>query len=411
MFLLAFWGHVVFAFLYSNLNIERNVEALGFWATTFCSPFLLYMLAHRLITNRTQVKEIFQFLQALIWVQVPLIVVQTFRGLHFEVGDRAKGSFGSAHIVGFYLLLLLSIVIIDTFTTRKPARNHSLKGLLLVCGLLTCVVVTDAKAILLAYFCAGLLLAVAVGTRRALFALSSWVISRKTLVLIAALPILVSAVLTFPLLANAYYHAFGTGGSFDRSLVRNVDPSNPGSHKAAFYYRILVELPKRYNAMIGTGPGTLGSRAANSRAYDTLAKKKGRRVPAFIPAFTSTPAKQFLVDLYLSEFALRSGSRSALLTQPFAGVATIIAELGYVGFALYLAVVLGFIVLLIQRKDHHESSAAVATSVAILAFLFYSILENAQERPQLGGVLFLLAGLLLAATREYPTGPLLKENK
>jgi hypothetical protein len=188
--------------------------------------------------------------------------------------------------------------------------------------------------------------------------------------------------------------------SIQRSLLSSVQ-----GHKAIFFKRSVTEIHQaRATWLTGTGPGTVGTRAANIRATDTLYKVK-TLLPSWIEPFTSAPAKRHFVDLYQSDFATSRQYYSAMLTLPFSSLISLWVELGVPGMAiavLFLVSVLKASGRVVHKSDcESDSRIAFAASAACLALAGLGWLDTVFERPTLMVVFWTFSGLAVSASRGY----------
>ncbi len=175
------------------------------------------------------------------------------------------------------------------------------------------------------------------------------------------------------------------------------------NHKYVFLTRALGEIPDEfYSWLTGTGPGTVGSRAANSRAYDTLFKLYGSQLPSFIPPFTSLPAKRHFVDLYQEGF-VHHGYKSVTLAAPFSSLISLFVELGLIGFIFFLslagALMVSFVRLAIRDPDPFYKTLGITLYLSTIVILVSSFFDTFLERPLLMGPYWMMAGLAVGKLR------------
>jgi len=167
------------------------------------------------------------------------------------------------------------------------------------------------------------------------------------------------------------------------------------NNKVVFYQRALdTDNRNVFQYLMGTGPGTIGSRSSNLRAYDTLYKKAEKKndattrtsLPSFIPPFSSYWTRNYLADLYEEDYAEAAGFRSALLGNPFNSAVAIFFEFGVVGFILYTSIFIGFIrksLKLINLEVLGANDRSILLGVILLSTVIYvlSFVDQSFDRP------------------------------
>lgn len=145
-----------------------------------------------------------------------------------------------------------------------------------------------------------------------------------------------SILLSFVLFCGAVGIGLSLAGIPDKYLKYAVGDEN---HKLVYIQRAIdVKNRNLLQYLIGTGPGTCGSRTSNARASDVLWKDpKKFSLPGFIPKHSSKYTKFFLGDLYTPKYAFAKW-RSALLGNPFNSFASIFIEFGLIGYLVFLMI-------------------------------------------------------------------------
>ena len=143
--------------------------------------------------------------------------------------------------------------------------------------------------------------------------------------------------------------------------------------------------------LIGTGPGTCGSRSANSRAYDSMHKTKDSFALTALPPKTSVYANDILVDLFQYDYAIKSRYRSALLGNPFNSWTAIYVEFGLLGFLLlcFFFTMIGFHLLKANAIE------AKVVFVLLISIVIAGFVDQTFERPIPMILLYFLCGLTL----------------
>lgn len=363
---------------------ELNLLSLVLFFITFLSPFVVMA---GISMERISWREIEFLLHTFIgfsFIQlIPVLVGQIFRKDWFP-GDLNLGSLRSTNEMALIMIVALLVILFDR--SRRISNITSWrKGVLIpsiVCAYL--LFESETKHLLISLIIAGFLY------------ISVRIIASKKLPI--KIKILFSGSLVFgslfmafiiPYVGNLYikYVAKDENRTLQDYLAAYTDPN----HKLVFAQRILS---RDYPWFIGSGPGTISSKASNSRASDTMYKEQGSRLFNLVEPFTSKLAKEYYVDLYDEEWAVQAQWRSATLTNPFSSHLAIIAELGIIGWwlvtSLYLSMVLSAEGL--KTGDSKKDSVIVAGQVCTLLIFVASLFDTYMEIAQ-----FMLAMTLFVA--------------
>lgn len=164
--------------------------------------------------------------------------------------------------------------------------------------------------------------------------------------------------------------------------------------KSRFYeYAFSLQTRPYYQYLLGTGPGTNGTRAANALAYDVMYKKENTvKLPGFIPPTSSSFTKRYLANLYGQDYADTSGYRSALLSAPFNSICAIFIEFGIVGLFLFALFLYS---LTYQNLTYGHPFLAKSAFFLLLVNLLISFLSQVFETPTQMHLMYLLLGLSL----------------
>jgi hypothetical protein len=390
---------VLFAFtsyLLSNMLIEANYLSYFLWFLTFASPFCVYIYFSQLQYSDDDRGAVLSSFKWYIWLEIPLILFQV--KFHFQPTDFAKGSFGDAHITGFYLLVLSFLLL--QIGGRKLSEYLRPAVVAPIFILLTFLVVSDAKTLILLFLIAAQLFMTFNAISSIPKILKRFRMKQRNMVFYLGAVFTLFTPVIFPVIGTFYLN---TVSSTQKSKPENLisylsfyaSPDNPVAHKSLYYKRIIVDLKNHYNPFIGTGPGTLGSRSSNARSYDMMAKSSGSIKIPFISSFTSQPAKEYLVDLYNSDYQLNLSGYSALLSYPFSEITTILGELGYIGILLYLMIFVAIAKSIRYSSNSPMYGYSIGMQICLLAFLFMCAVDNYQEMPQVIFPPLLLSAVLI----------------
>lgn len=393
------------SYVFSQYLIEVNVLSFPFFLMTSATPMVFLYLASSQPVRRETRWDILSFFLMCATLQAALIVVSHHGALVRILSDYLNGTFighgtdsalGSTNYqqsVSFAMLLALGIDISLRWArvTGRPPRGPAPSNWRLVL-LTTAVVIAEAKAVVgsfaIAAATAGLLLPSArLLLRRRFSAL------RDSVLALAAIVLILSAV---------HFWSSQLGNDYFNQYAKRPDRN----HKFVFLQRAIGEIHQSYGTWVfGTGPGTVGSRAANARAYDTLYKRE-RRIPGWIPPFTSTPARTHLVDLYQEEFAASVQNQSSVLSIPFSSAVSAFVELGSLGLlfgaALFLAIA-GQAGKLAVVKRGEQASVGLVCFVLVGTVLCMMCFDTVLERPLFMAPFWTFSGLIAGWTDHGPT--------
>ena len=175
----------------------------------------------------------------------------------------------------------------------------------------------------------------------------------------------------------------------------------PLNHKYVFLERALSDIPENYGSWwTGTGPGTVGSRASNVRAYDTMYKEEERKrlIAKLFTAHTSPPAARFFSDLFQEGFAKSSRFRSTTLSQPFSSLISVFVETGIIGFVL-LAAFFANVAYLSLRCALHSSSVYAHTGIMVyvmtICLFGLAFFDTYLERPTMMTAYWIFVGFVV----------------
>ncbi len=395
--LLFLWCFVSYVFAQ---YIELNLGSLWFYAVTFGSPMVLFPIAVQVGTEGDRAKALFGFLKmCTLWQTAFIGYLGLVLGNYTQKNDWATGSLGQpdiAFLLAGFLIFLSAPWVLKRASLRNAgypvfSARHRWVYLAGVGWFALMLYWTYTRV--LNY---SLILAFAVGlSSLLLFRKLRPVLRCRRLVctggVLASLAIfLIYGLLTLP--------STTFGATYTIYLT---DPDY--NHKVVFLRRALEEIPEEFGTWLtGTGPGTVGTRAANSRAYDTLFKISGSKLPSFIPPFTSAPARQFFVDLYQQDFAVKYW-KSQTLAGPFSSIISLWVELGFIGFVIFLCIMgtlaRSFLRLSEQDSDPFYRTLGITLYLATLTLLIVAIFDTYLERPRLMSLYWITAGLAVGRLR------------
>ena len=363
-----------------NIFTEFSPLSYIFWIFTFASGIILFIYYSQFKYNISQVEDIFKFFYKLLCIELILIALQMLILNKFKPGDWATGSFGNAHYVGFHLTIMLFFLFSLFFLCKSSSTIFfKFKRSLLILLILIFVLLTDSKIIYVCFFLGFILFLLIIISLKSIKLNIIPINQNKIYFLLIIFVIMLLFIPNF----FSYYYKFTKNKSLD---FNHILKTYKYEHKAIFYRRIFSHFPKTYGYLrwiIGTGPGTLGSRASNSLAYDTLYKKR-KRLPSFIPPHTSKWSKKYLVDLWQKEYAEGIWEKSSILAMPFCGVCSIKGELGFIGLIIFLLLYISIIWNLIKKINFNYAinnnilSWLITFSICWTTIILLIIFDNFQ---------------------------------
>ena len=395
------WRLLAWCFFVYLLSLHRewNPGAFPTYLVTFGSSMVLFALAVQIGHNADVARGLIQFLGiCLLWQSFLVVTHGVMNGWLGDPGDWVVGSTRQPEISFAFATGLFCGI--GSFLTRREAvsiqssralfrhRGVTVAFVLLMGWMLHLTHTRILNYSVLSAMGLGLPSLLAVGPM-------ARVVRRKWLGAVGAAMALMAGFLLWDLV-TVPSTSFG-----DTGMVYVRNPSY--NHKAVFLRRALGDIPNVYGTWLtGTGPGTVGTRAANSRAYDTLYKPQGARVPSWIRAYTSGPAREYFVDLYQSSFVEMTG-KSQTLASPFSSVISIFVELGLVG-ALLSSVVLCLLLRCFVRLTYLDrepiyQTLGIALLLYTLTLAMASFLDTMLERPLMMMPYWIFSGIAVGRLR------------
>jgi hypothetical protein len=314
-----------------NQLVEVNVLAYPFFVLSFFLPIVFFSL-FRGADVTSAAEEILGFLFTLLVCVGIVIGLQTMA--HWgESPDWRTGGTAHAHMAG----ILLAFGFAVSFARRvRRGASRSLAERIVLYGALPLIFLADAKYVL-AILAASLLVIVGLwfGATKSRTAAALSVL--VTMFLIGAFW---ERMMRVPLILSAAHlgeAAVPLGAALEgfwltpRGRVLEATLALPKAEPLVF--------------AVGSGPGTFLSRAANSRAYDTMQKlvhdqvggqrEVRSKLPGFIPPFTSWVMRKYALDvIHWSTF--EQAPWQSGLVRWVSSLTSLFWEFGLVGFVILL---------------------------------------------------------------------------
>ncbi|HHZ64464.1 MAG TPA: hypothetical protein EYN51_03035 [Flavobacteriales bacterium] len=296
--------------------------------------------------------------------------------------DLVKGTLDSSNSLGYLLLLVLVLNV--NWLLENKIKLGKLLVLLLMLGV---AFLSDSKAQLVALAASVFIMILFI----------DFFLIHKRKLLVKTMAIALVIFIPFFVVQNISR----LSQKYDSYITGN-------NNKKLMYYSRAVNYENRpmIQYLIGTGPGTCGSRAANARAYDVLYKGRDAfKLPAFIPAFSSRHTVNMLGDLYTQGYAESTFERSALLGNPFNSIAAFFVELGVIGFAFLLSLFVFVIAQCIHVFNHVKSgikdkNLALGLILLTLIIIITSMIDQVLERGMMMYLFWFMCAVLINTRRE-----------
>ena len=255
-------------------------------------------------------------------VFIPLIVADIIANGRITSGDLYKGTFSNAHMLCLWLIWYSVISFI-----RYKYSTDKLKGKLIVLKLVLfgiMLYLTDGKHLWIAAILSLII-----------YAIISKIKFLKNIDVIIVGAIIVLGLFTVTNISKVEWVKKDiTNKSSYISMYMYKEPFNT---KFKYIDNTLNEKLKGYHLLIGYGQGQYGSRIANLRAYEYMAKSEGLAIslskvlsPYVLEEYKDQASK------YNEKFVEFIPNMSAVLAYPFSSIIAMIAEVGIIGLISYL---------------------------------------------------------------------------
>lgn len=373
-YMLLFGG---FSFLINQV-IEVNLLSFPFFVASFFFAASFYFLSHRYFTKLTK-DQIINF-----YINIVLILSITAMIHYLTTGatvDALTGGVTNSHTLGFHMavaFLFISSKILSS-TSVKSLNYSELVLLLLVIPVLF---LSDAKYLMGNMILAVSLVYILFHTQKYLKPI---VVTSGILLLVLGIDYVKDA--NIPLSIKA---------SVDVSLV--LDQFRETAKYDLYEKSFMLPYNEPFVFLIGSGPGTFLSRAANSRAYDTMEKKSSigggqsveieSKLPSFIPPHTSWITHKYAVEYFnIVWFGTLFDYRSSIISLYW--------EFGIIGFSLFLLFFLSVITYMNKAKERFENlqTDALFLGSFILFYLLNSTIAYYFEYPETQILFWMLIGM------------------
>lgn len=380
LLLIAIFSIGLLAYLFTQV-IDLNPLSFALNFTTFLSAFIYFFLFKN---SKIESQKLIFYLTVICIVQIIIAYVVYIGPTGYyniltrnnATPDEVKGTFHSANSFG----LLCLIAACATFYKFSFKKIRGMFYLFFFILFLAMAFLADIKSILIGLL-SGLVFLLLIRTY-----LRVGVLKKITLIIVISL----FSVSSFNIVSKVLEPLAPV-------LMTYVDGEN--NHKYLYIKRTFEGLGRNwFQYLIGTGPGTCGSRAANARAYDSMYKKEGSMALTFLPPKTSPYAKEVLVDLYQYDYAVNSRWRSALLGNPFNSFTAIFLEFGLIGFIFFMLFhfKILFLALKIELVSPPLKPLTTITFLTISSLMIMGWMDQSYEQPFPMFILMTLSGITIS---------------
>jgi hypothetical protein len=352
----------------------------------YYSAFLLLPLifsAHR--PTNSEFREIIKYLEALIILQIIIILFQAVLNFTFRPGDWGRGSLDGTDRTGFYVMMYFMVqAAVGPLISRQGVIETVIKRPFIFIFLPLILILLDAKMVYLGILAGFGILMLFMGANIFRFIRS---LNLSTWIFIWGFAILF--VLAFPSLARFYSQRIMVEQLDIGDNVRKYVEDPEFNQKFVLYNRTFgqmwSEAPVRY--VLGVGAGKFGGKVSNAFSNDVLYKDPANNLSACLPSYSSYWVRRYYPGLYTEDIYKTIKWRSANLSFPFAGIITLKVEYGVVGLVLFLALLWGMGIKVLYHSrdvtDLFERKWMVAFSVMAFTIPLLMLYDNYQEFPQI----------------------------
>lgn len=361
-----------------NQVIEINIFSFPFFVASFFFPIAFFLLAFQRLGDygKNEIVEFYLKLVAILSITALIQFITT--GV---IADGLTGGTTNAHTLGFHLSASF-IFVLSKFIINRGIEGFKLHELTLLFLTMPIMFLADAKYLMGNMVVAIFITYILFHTKKYF---KPFVITITALLLIFSMDLLKNA--NIPISAKA---------SVDASFIidRFQETAKYGIYEKSF----LLASNEPLVFFIGSGPGTFLSRAANSRAYDTMEKKASTgggtsvevesKLPSFIPPHTSWITHKYAVEYFGKDWmGTLFDYRSSLVSLYW--------EFGVVGFLFFLAFFRKIITNLNNLKNQikYYQTDALFLSSFIIYYLLNASIAYYFEYPETQILFWMFIGL------------------
>lgn len=289
-------------------------------------------------------------LKGIFFSQIIISILQLL--IYKDTGDCITGSFLSAHYYGVFLILFLyKYINSNKLSIKKGIVN---KESILFIGLVIFeLIIADAKHVYLAFIISIIIYLV----------INSMKI--KNIVVVSGIVLLIGVISAIQIFKVPQVEIYMKKNYVDESqyIYRS------GYNQKYLYFDRTLETLIPFRGILGLGIGQYGSQIANFRAYETIYKEGGvGKRSEIIDPYITDEYKNNVADLMTKEYVTNIKNVSMVMSFPIVSFIPFIAELGIVGYILFLLVLQK----LIKKNED---------SIFIIFFLMLTIFDIYFEVP------------------------------
>ena len=172
---------------------------------------------------------------------------------------------------------------------------------------------------------------------------------------------------------------------YNANKLRSIYIDGIMNHKLLFIKRGFQYLLRNNLILVGTSPGTLGSRASNVRARDTLYKPDGPKL-SFLTIYSSPATKEVYHNLYFKAYHKSAAFVINTLALPFSSVFSFCFENGLIGLIILLICIFS----VVRTFLRSNSPIALEGILIMLIVILWGLFDTIWERPFVMGLLYLI---------------------
>ena len=353
--------------------IFNGIASIGYFLMMICIYKLIKLNKYTLKELVSTMNNIF-IIQALTFI--PLIITDMAVSGKITSGDLYKGTFIDAHMLCMWLIWY-SIVMFIKYKDSIHKLNK-IKASFKLIVLATMIYLTDGKHLWLAVILSVLMYGI----------ISKFNLLKKIGVVFVGATIILGL---FTITNISKLEGFKQSIANKYSYISMYMYENPFNTKFEYIDATLNEKLNGYHLLIGYGQGQYGSRIANLRAYEHMAKTEGLATqlskvlsPYILEEYKDQASK------YDEKFLEFIPNMSAVLAYPFSSIIAIIAETGILGFIAYLM----FFNSIANRTKIKESR------LIVIILLFLMIFDSYFEMTSAVGMFWIIMGTLSVPMKE-----------
>jgi len=369
----------IFSYLLNQI-IEINLLSFPLFFLSFFLPMVFFLVGFK-IENKDQVADILNYLKIItLVVSITAIVQFLYYGLAV---DNITGGTRSAHFVGFLTSLMVQYIIISMIYEKKYRFiDFAYLFIFIIANFLS-----DSKYILAFTFITLLIL---------VFLFYKNVIIKSSIIFFFVVYILINNFNILPSRIELSYNTTEFNALDTHEVISDIKAGAAGQLWTKTFDLFRIE-PTVF--LIGSGPGTCLSRAANSRAFDTMNKKEmafgannevvevESKLPPFIKAKTSWVTKKHIAYLFSSRwYGSLYDYRSSIIS--------FIWEFGIFGFAILVWFISQAFKNSRRSWNKHRNILSIWYFSIILFLLLCSLVEYYLEYTYIQILVYLLLGML-----------------